>query len=58
MNTKEEESILLSLFEKHKGYNCNLFDNEEWREFDAFKEGFYCCYNRFLETGTDLPKLF
>lgn len=34
------ESKLLSQFEKYKGYSSNLFDNEEWREFDAFKAGY------------------
>ena len=30
---------MLSRFEKHKGYSSNLFDNEQWREFDAFVAG-------------------
>lgn len=36
---KLKESKLLSQFEKYKGYSSNLFDNEEWSEFDAFKAG-------------------
>lgn len=31
-----EESKILSEFEKYKGYSSNLFDNEEWREFDSW----------------------
>lgn len=37
---KAEESKLLSLFENYKGHSSNLFDNEEWREFDAFCAGY------------------
>jgi len=35
-----EKSILLSKFEKIKGYSSQLFDVEEWREFDYFIEGY------------------
>lgn len=34
------ESKLLSAFEEYKGYASNLFDCEEWAEFDAFKAGY------------------
>jgi len=34
-----EHSKLISEFEKIKGYSSNLFDNEEWAEFDAFEAG-------------------
>lgn len=34
-----EESKLISAFEKYKGHSSDLFDNEEWKEFDAFKAG-------------------
>lgn len=34
-----EQSKLLSKFEKYKGHSSDLFDNEEWAEFDAFVEG-------------------
>lgn len=37
MTTKE--SKLLSVFEKHIGHSSDLFDNEEWAEFDAFVAG-------------------
>jgi hypothetical protein len=30
----------LILFENYKGYSSELFDNEEWREYEAFKSGF------------------
>ena len=33
---KQEKSILLSKFEKIKGFSNNLFDNKEWAEFDVF----------------------
>lgn len=36
----EEKSILLSKFEKIRGYSSNLFAGEEWREFDYFVEGY------------------
>lgn len=35
-----QESILISKFEKYKGHSSNLFDNEEWRECDAFIAGY------------------
>jgi hypothetical protein len=35
-----EESKLLSKFEKYIGHSSDLFDNEEWREFDAFVAGY------------------
>ena len=38
------KSKILSKFEKYKGYSSNLFDNEEWKEFDAFFAG-YCLKN-------------
>lgn len=34
------ESKLLSMFEKYKGYSSNLFTGAEWRELDAFIEGY------------------
>ena len=34
------KNILLSKYEKIKGYSSNLFDNEEWAEFDAFCQGY------------------
>jgi hypothetical protein len=37
--TKQEKSVLLSKYEKFKGYSSNLFNNEEWTEFDAFCKG-------------------
>lgn len=38
--TEQEKSILLSKYEKIKGYSSDLFDNEEWAEFDAFCIGY------------------
>lgn len=38
--TEQEKSILLSKFEKIKGYSSSLFDNEEWSEFDYFCIGY------------------
>lgn len=38
--TAQEKSILLSKYEKIKGYSSGLFDNEEWVEFDAFCIGY------------------
>ncbi len=38
--TEQEKSILLSKYEKIKSYSSNLFDNEEWSEFDAFCIGY------------------
>jgi hypothetical protein len=38
--TEQEKSILLSKYEKIKGYSSDLFDNEEWSEFDAFCIGY------------------
>jgi hypothetical protein len=35
-----EKEIELVLFERGKGYSSELFDNEEWREYEAFKCGF------------------
>lgn len=37
---KNEESVLLSKFEKIKGYSSSWFAGEEWREFDYFLEGY------------------
>lgn len=39
-NHEEEKSILLSKFERIKGYSSNLFDCEEWSEFDSFQLGY------------------
>jgi hypothetical protein len=36
----QAKSIALAKYEKIKGYSSNLFDNEEWREFDAFLLGY------------------
>jgi len=36
----KNNSELLSEFEKYKGYSSNMFDNEEWREFDSFAQGY------------------
>lgn len=38
--TEQEKNILLSKFEKIKGYSHHLFDSEEWSEFDAFCVGY------------------
>lgn len=35
-----EKNKLLSHFEKFIGHLSNLFDNEEWAEFDAFCAGY------------------
>lgn len=37
---EEEDSILLSKFEKIRGYSSDMFAGEEWREFDYFVEGY------------------
>lgn len=37
---KKEKSILLNRYEKIKGYSSNLFDNEDWAEFDVFCKGY------------------
>ena len=34
------KDTLLSKFEKIRGHSSNLFCNEEWREFDAFEQGY------------------
>lgn len=34
-----EESKLITAFEKYKGHSSDLFDNEEWEEFDIFRAG-------------------
>lgn len=34
-----QESKILSAFEKYKGFSSNIFDNEDWRECDAFGAG-------------------
>jgi hypothetical protein len=34
-----QESKILSAFEKYKGFSSNMFDNEDWRECDAFGAG-------------------
>lgn len=39
-NQKQQKSILLTKFEKIKGYSSDLFDCEEWSEFDSFKLGY------------------
>lgn len=36
----KNNSELLSEFEKYKDYSSNKFDNEEWREFDSFAQGY------------------
>lgn len=41
MKNKEK---LIKLFEKFKGHKKEMFDNEEWAEFDAF------CYGYLLST--------
>ena len=38
--TEQEKSILLSKYENIKGFGSELFDNEEWSEFDAFCIGY------------------
>jgi len=35
-----EESVLLSKYEKIKGYSTEKFDGDDWREFDRFEEGY------------------
>lgn len=35
-----EESVLLSKYEKLRGYPTEEFDVEDWREFDRFEEGY------------------
>ena len=37
---ENEKSVLLSKFEKIRGYSSNMFAGEEWREFDYFVEGY------------------
>ena len=39
------EEKILKKFEKYKGYSVVLFDNEEWRESDAYEVG----YNQALK---------
>lgn len=34
-----QQSKILSQFEKYKGYSSNIFNGEDWLEFDAFKAG-------------------
>ena len=36
---KTEESIVISAFEKYRGFSSNLFDGGDWGEYDAFEEG-------------------
>lgn len=43
--TKKSNSELLSEFEKYKGYSSNMFAGEEWKEFDAFAQGYNTKYN-------------
>ena len=38
--TEQEKSILLGKYENIKGFSSELFDNEEWSEFDAFCVGY------------------
>lgn len=38
--TREEKIVLLNKYETIKGYSSHLFDNEEWREFEAFCVGY------------------
>lgn len=42
-----EDGILLEKFEKIKGFSGNLFDSEEWREFDSFVEGYNLAQKEF-----------
>ena len=42
---KLNEEKILKKFEKYKGYSAVLFDNEEWRESDAYEQG----YNQALK---------
>jgi len=44
---KELESKLLSMFESYKGYSSNLFAGEEWRELDAFIDGYLSAKKEF-----------
>ena len=37
---ENEKSVLLSKFEKIRGYSIDMFAGEEWREFDYFVEGY------------------
>jgi hypothetical protein len=37
---ENEKSVLLSKFEKIRGYSSNMFAGEEWKEFDYFVEGY------------------
>lgn len=36
---KPKDVDLLSEFERLKGYECDRFDNEEWSEYEWFKQG-------------------
>lgn len=35
-----ENKVLLAKFEKVKGHKSDLFDNEEWSEFNYFAQGY------------------
>jgi hypothetical protein len=45
---EKEQSILLEKYEKIKGFSSNLFDNEEWAEFEAFCEGYKLAQNELM----------
>ena len=41
--TEQDKISLLNKYEKIKGYPSDLFDNEEWAEFNAFCAGYNLC---------------
>jgi len=47
--SKKSNSELLSEFEKYKGYSSNMFDGQEWKEFDAFAQGYNTKYNNQIK---------
>lgn len=42
---KIEKQKLLSKYEEIIGYSSELFNCEEWSEFEAFCLGYECCQN-------------
>ena len=42
--TEQQKLVLLSKYEKIKGYSSDLFNNEEWAEFDSFCFGYLLAY--------------
>jgi len=56
--TEEQKQNLLEKYEKIKGYSSEIFNNEEWEEFNSFCFGYFFAYEELNQDVENLKKQY